>query len=144
MVRYNLLVISDSSQFSRKVMKAVGKSFRKHLLFEAESLHEAHKLMDRLHVDMIVCDLDFHRVKLDQLCERFPNLDVIGVCSNLAQLDIATGNALVLKRDTFPAELALELKEIKKGQRPEPVTAKKSGWFAAPASFDNYASLVGA
>lgn len=142
--RFNLLVISDDAKLSQKALKAVSKSYRRNFIFEVENRLEAQKVLERLHIDMVLVDLDFHRVKLADFASKNPDVPMVAVSSRMAALDIHPGETLVLDRRDFAAQLMLEIKEMKKGGRAvkeDPRPARST--FATP-SFDNYAMLVGA
>lgn len=138
--RFNLLVITDDASFGKKALRAVSKSYRRNFIFEVQNRLEAQKLLERLHIDMILVDLDYHRIHLADLAEQYPDTPVVGVASSLSQLDVNPGEALVFTRGQFAAQLITEIKEMKKGNRPEKISVPKR--VVTTPSFDNYSTLL--
>ena len=121
MVRFNLLLIGNETSVHRKVKRVLSVFFRKSYVFTAENQLEAHKLMSKLHIDLVMVDFDEMGINARDMKDLFPNVKIVGVTKdNATMIKMAPQPIKVMHRKGFTSQLASLFKEMKKGKRVMP------------------------
>lgn len=117
MSRFNVLLVGTQSAMRAEVLKTLSKVFRSNFVFEASEMSEAESLLRKLHVDMVLVDLDQLRADFLALSKVFPQPVLVGVSSNPRAVDIPMNvyQHRMLNRRDLQASLLAEFKSLRKG-----------------------------
>lgn len=138
-MRFNLLLVTSDSRVNDLVLKSISRVFRDNFIFEVASLLEAEKLLAKLHIDLLIMDLDAESADLIRLNEKFPNLMIMGVSSYQSMSSrLDPQRHRLLRKQDLATELADELKGLRKERTEKKAAPAK---VAAPAEFADFSSL---
>jgi hypothetical protein len=136
MKRFNLLLVTKENGLREVALRSLSKVYKSNFVFEVPSLEEAENMLSKLHIDILMVDLDLGNVNLVKLTASHPELQIIGLSANprnvQANIDLHRHQVLE-KRDLGPALLA-ELKGLKKGIGTETVVNRKPNQTRAAAT----------
>ena len=146
MKRFNLLLVTTDANLRPIALKSLSKVFSSNFIFELGSLAEAEGILAKLHVDVLMLDLDTVTFDLVEISKRWPTVKVMGLAahphankSNLSPLI----HRVFEKRDfatAFAAELKMQRKELDSPVR-RPANVRKQA-PADPTEFVDFHSLT--
>jgi hypothetical protein len=147
MKRFNLLLVTKESGLREMALKSLSKVFKSNFVFEVPTLEDASTMISKLHLDVLVIDLDADKVDLVALSGRLPHLLIFGLSANPSRVT-ATIDPMrhqVFEKRDFAGSLLAELKGMKKGQTAAatPIPRKQSQTPANPSDFTDFAKLIG-
>lgn len=128
MKRFNLLLLSPDVSLTQVAFRGLSKVYKNNFVFEARTLEEAHKLLRKLQIDLILVDADMPGANLNEFSSRYQNLLIFGIYSSYTASQAvinATHHKMLLKQDLVPA-LQAELKALKKTGQIAPASSSAS------------------
>lgn len=128
MRRFNLLLLNENPAVARRVLKSVSRVFRQNFVFEVLSLKEAHGILGKLNIDLMVIDLDLVPANLVSLTAKYPDLIVVGLSEQPAKVNVRFDpeQHIILDKGDFAGALAMELKSVRRElQTPKRVSRRK-------------------
>jgi hypothetical protein len=147
MKRFNLLLVTQEQGLREIALKSLSRVYKSNFVFEVASLQEAHGMLAKLHIDILVVDLDREAVNMVKLSDRLPHLQVVGLSANPSRVQVQfdpVRHQILEKRD-FSAALTAELKGMRKGSpaaTPEPITRRVHQPPAQGADFRDFFKLA--
>lgn len=116
MKRFNLLLVNNEASVGHLVLKTLGKVFRNNFVFEVSTLDEAEKIMGKLQINLLLVDLDSHRVDLREYCERYPGSYVMGYHSKQSSVPsvLEPFRNKIIRKETLGEELLSDFRGIRK------------------------------
>ncbi len=146
MKRFNLLLVTKDASLRPVALKSLSKVFSSNFVFELASLDEATNLLSKLHIDVLMLDLDLDNFDLVALSKRWPTVKVMGVAAHphANKSNISPLSHKVFEKRDFAAAFAAELKIQRKGLDPAahtPAHVRKQE-PAAPKDFVDFFSLT--
>lgn len=146
MKRFNLLLVTKEGGLREAVLQALSKTYKRNFIFELPSVEEAAHLLAKLHIDILMVDLDLPAMDLVALSKRYPGVIVMGVASNpsrvQANIDFAA-HCVFEKRDVvaaFTAELKARRKPLDAPERVQNRVRNQSP--AAATDFRDFFKLI--
>lgn len=140
MRRFNLLLVGDCAETSTRVLRGISKVWKQNFLFESENLDEAQTLLRKLHVDLIMVDLDHLNVDLAQVASQFRDVRIVGTYSAKTRLTTAihSEHRPVFLKENLTVDFLNYLKDLKKGK----LTVTSRQVVNSNASFKDFRQLV--
>jgi DNA-binding NtrC family response regulator len=117
MKRFNLLLVTKDASLRPIALKSLSKVFSSNFVFELASLDEATHLLSKLHIDVLMLDLDMSDFDLVALSKRWPTVKVMGVAAHphANKSNISPLSHKVFEKRDFAVSFAAELKVQRKG-----------------------------
>jgi hypothetical protein len=146
MSRFNVLLVAAPASVRTEVLGALPRGLKGAFVFESPGMEEALSLLRKLHVDMLVIDLDVVKPDFLTISKAYSNLLIVGVSSAPRTIDIPMNvfQHRIFARQELSASMAAEFKSILKGDKmPEDAARKaKQPRPAASADFEDFSVLV--
>lgn len=116
MKRFNLLLVNNEASVGHLVLKTLGKVFRNNFVFEVSTLAEAEKIMGKLQINLLLVDLDSHRIELQDYCNRYPGSYVMGYHSKHSSVPsvLEPFRNKIIRKDSLSEELLSDFRDIRK------------------------------
>ena len=114
--RINLLLVHNRAEKLSPLSKLKGKFRKNSYLLETSDTEEARGLLDRLHIDLLIVDLDSHSISFTECRHLFPKLTVLGATWSQRRqsfLSEFNENKVILKTELEKALLS-EIRSIRK------------------------------
>lgn len=143
MKRFNLLLLNAEIRAAHQIVKLVYRVFKKNFVFEVEEeeKEKAERILNKIHIDMVIVDLDQPLFDLSELQGKYPGKLFVGLYSDYKNTnEFLPDNVMLFKKDALQAEFLPELKAIKK-QRAEERQQSRNTESTSP-SFSDYQSLA--
>lgn len=146
MKRFNLLLVTHDQSLRPIALKALGKVFQSNFVFELPTLAEAEKILQKLHIDVLLLDFDTVEADLVALNRRFPAMRIIGLATSqhLVRSNIDAMRHQILEKRDFAQSFAVEIKAQKKElEKPERIQLRtKPQAPASPTDFVDFVALT--
>lgn len=146
MSRFNVLLVATPASVRPEVLGALPRGLKGAFVFESPGMEEALTLLRKLHVDMLIIDLDVLKPDFLTISKAYSNLLIIGVSSVPRTIDIPMNvfQHRIFARQEFGTSLAAEFKSILKGDKmPEDAARKaKVQRPAGSADFEDFSVLL--
>ena len=146
MKRFNLLLVTKDSSIRPAALKSLSRAFGSNFVFELDSLNEATDILAKLHIDILMLDLDLQVFDLVEISKRWPTVMVMGLAAHphATKSNISPLIHKVFEKRDFAAAFSLELKNLRKSpdlvpRRVEPARRQQP---AAPKDFVDFQSLT--
>lgn len=134
-----MLLVGSEASIRPGIVKSLGKVFPSNFVFEVKSLDEATDLLKKLHIDVLMIDLDKEKMDFQAMDKRFPNTMFVGLSHNPRLIDVpmnAFKHRMFSKNDLLPTFQA-ELRSLKRGAGLPEDRARKEK-IAEPADSDEF------
>jgi hypothetical protein len=146
MSRFNILLVGTPASVRPEVLKVLPRSLKGAFAFEVPTMDEANSLLRKLHVDLMLVDLDALKTDFLAISKVYPNLLIVGTSSNPRAIDIPMNvyqHRMFARQELYTA-LAGEFKAILKGDKmPEEAARKaKINRPAASTDFEDFSVLL--
>lgn len=143
MKRFNLMLVTKDASLRPEALKALSKAYKSNFIFELQSLEEATRILSKLHVDILMLDLDLAHFDVVELNKRFPSVIMMGVSGKRGSVEshIDAYRHKVLEKRDFALAFTTELKSLsKKFESPNHVSQRVSK--QAPAAATDFVDFV--
>ena len=146
MSRFNILLVGTPTAVRPEILKILPRGLKGAFIFESPVMEEAQSLLRKLHVDLMLVDLDALKTDFLAISKIYPNLLIVGVSSTPRAIDIPMNvyqHRMFARQELYPS-LAAEFKSILKGDKmPEDAARKaKAHRPAASADFEDFSVLL--
>lgn len=146
MKRFNLLLVTQESGLREVALRTLSKVFKSNFVFEVLSLEEAKTMLAKLHIDILLVDLDVEKVDLVALGSKYPHIQMMGLSANPSRITTnfdPSSQQILEKRDLANSFFA-ELKDLRKEmQQATPNSAKRRPQAPAePNDFADFSKLA--
>jgi hypothetical protein len=116
MKRFNLILVTKDASLRPEALKALSKTFKNNFIFEVPTLEDAKVILSKLHIDILLLDLDHARIDVVELNKRFPTVSMMGVSARQGHIEshIDVYRHRVFEKRDFALAFAAEVKTLSK------------------------------
>lgn len=138
MKRFNLLLVTQESGLREAALRALSRVYKSNFVFEVPNMEEAHRMLAKLHIDILMVDLDIEKGNLVKLSAKLPSVQIMGLCTHVSRIAAKIDHNLhqVFEKRDFGSSFLAELKEMRKSPQAVAVAAPRKAQQAPAEATD--------